>query len=104
MQQANQSRPLSTPVRDGQYWTAMVPQPGENMVTILPHSYCHNQRGLWRNGFKNIHAHALVPYKAMFHALIVWMGSFYRNSFGSEGGNNFSLHIRLSWPAGLIGW
>src|SRR5262249_40244871 len=69
IQHSNQSGPLPTPIGDGQNWTAMISQPREDMITILPDRYSHNQWRLWGDGFEHIHAHPLIPNKSMFQRL-----------------------------------
>src|SRR5258706_15473617 len=81
----------------------MVTQAGEDVIAILPHSHRHDQGSFRRNGFEYIHAHALIPNKAMLLHVIIWMRTFNSNPLGGKRRKHLSLHLGLSRPADLIG-
>src|SRR5258705_9577213 len=80
----------------------MISQPRENMITILPYSYGYDQRSLRRNGFEYVHAHTLIPDKAMFQWFIIGMRSSNSNSLNGKCCNNPLFHICLGGPASLV--
>jgi hypothetical protein len=81
----------------------MISQPGQNVITILPDSYGHDQWSLRRDRFEYVHPHTLIPNKAVLQCLIIGMRPFNNSSLSLKRTYNLSFHICLSGPTGLVG-
>src|ERR1017187_8611917 len=102
IQHTHKAWPLTGPIRYGQDGAAVARQASKNVIAVLPDSFCNNQRCVWVDMSKNVHAHPLVIDESMPELRIEGMCSAQSKPFGFEGFCQLRFHLRLCGPTHLI--
>jgi hypothetical protein len=103
VEHTDQAGPFAAPVGDRQDWSAVVPQPGQHVVAVLPDRFRHDQGGFGVDALEDVHSHALAPDKPVLQFQVVGMSAPDRDAQVRKGRHQALLHVGLGCPAGLVG-
>jgi hypothetical protein len=102
VQHTHQTGPLAGPISNRENRSAMMLEPGKNIVTVLPDGLGNNDWGVWMDLQENIHSHALAGDEPVSQIVAVWVRATQRKSLREQGRGEFLFHFGLRRPADLI--
>ncbi len=103
VEHADQARPGSRPIGDGQDRPAMRDEAAQHVMRILPDGLGHDERRLGVQPGKDLHPFALRRQEAVLFLFAIRMSADDRIALGFHGAGQGLLHFFLGRPALLVG-